>query len=432
MKKTYSILQSGEPWVWISAAALGLTILLLLGFLMLIIVRGLAAFWVSDVALIKQKSTAVFGEIVAREDRPHSADGPYRIEIKRGNRDLYGSDFIWINSDQIESITYPQDVYVLERLEWGNFYGRLIKLVIDGADFTDSRRFNQLLSRELRRIKDLRARVYQIEKKEIGKNSYQQEQIRLKLKRLARAGIGSGPEVNALKEKQSKLTAEFNQLMTNLDNLRARMNGKAIFRDAAGTEKEIALSQIVRFYQPNKLGIAGKLGLYCSKVYEFITENPRESNTEGGVFPAIFGTVMMVFIMAIVVTPFGVLAAIYLHEYAKPGFAVSSIRIAVNNLAGVPSIVFGVFGVGFFIYFIGSSIDEFFFSDRLPDPTFGTGGILWASLTLALLTVPTVIVATEEGLSAIPKNWREAAYALGCTKFEVLYRVVLPALVPAL
>jgi phosphate transport system permease protein len=141
---------------------------------------------------------------------------------------------------------------------------------------------------------------------------------------------------------------------------------------------------------------------------------------------------MMVLIMSVMVTPLGVLAAFYLREYARQGTFVSAVRIAVNNLAGVPSIVFGVFGVGFFIYFVGGTIDRIFFSESLPSPTFGTGGILWASLTLALLTVPVVIVATEEGLAAIPRGMREASLALGATKLETTLRVVLPAVMPSI
>jgi phosphate transport system permease protein len=180
------------------------------------------------------------------------------------------------------------------------------------------------------------------------------------------------------------------------------------------------------------MGPLAKTGFYLSKVWEFVAGEPRESNTEGGVFPAIFGTVMMVMIMSLVVTPLGVLAAFYLREYAKQGPFVSTVRIAVNNLAGVPSIVFGVFGVGFFIYLVGGSIDRFFYPESLPTPTYGTGGILWASLTLALLTVPVVIVATEEGLAAIPGGMREASLALGATKFETTWRVVLPAVMPSI
>jgi len=180
------------------------------------------------------------------------------------------------------------------------------------------------------------------------------------------------------------------------------------------------------------MGVPAKTGFYLGKVWEFVSGDPRESNTEGGVFPAIFGTVMMVMIMSLVVTPLGVLAAFHLREYAKQGPFVSAVRIAVNNLAGVPSIVFGIFGVGFFIYFVGGGIDRWFYPEALPTPTFGTGGILWASLTLALLTVPVVIIATEEGLAAIPGGMREASLALGATKFETTWRVVLPAVSPSI
>ncbi|MEK7733349.1 MAG: phosphate ABC transporter permease PstA, partial [Planctomycetota bacterium] len=147
---------------------------------------------------------------------------------------------------------------------------------------------------------------------------------------------------------------------------------------------------------------------------------------------AIFGTVMMVFIMSIAVVPLGVLTAVYLKEYAGDNIVSRLVRISVSNLAGVPSIVFGVFGLGFFIYFIGGGIDNLFYSESLPTPTFGTGGILWASLTLSLLTVPVVVVATEEGLSSASKSVREGSYALGATKFETLWRVVLPQATPGI
>src|SRR5215470_19903782 len=124
------------------------------------------------------------------------------------------------------------------------------------------------------------------------------------------------------------------------------------------------------------MSLAAKGLYYVGNVWALLHDDPRESNTEGGVFPAIFGTVMMVMIMSIIVTPLGVLAAFYLREYARQGAFVSAVRIAVNNLAGVPSIVFGVFGVGFFIYFIGGTIDRWFYAEALPTPTFGTGGIL--------------------------------------------------------
>jgi phosphate transport system permease protein len=206
----------------------------------------------------------------------------------------------------------------------------------------------------------------------------------------------------------------------------------ALFLAANDAEVEIEFADIVRAYKPNQMGFAEKLITYFAKLGEFLTDEPREANTEGGIFPAIFGTVMMVLLMSVFVTPFGVVAAVYLREYARQGLVTRAIRIAVNNLAGVPSIVYGVFGLGFFIYIIGAEVDQLFYPEALPAPTFGTPGLLWASLTLALLTVPVVIVATEEGLARIPRSVREGSLALGATKFETLWRVVLPMASPAM
>jgi phosphate transport system permease protein len=195
---------------------------------------------------------------------------------------------------------------------------------------------------------------------------------------------------------------------------------------------DISVAKVVRIYQPNKMNLFNKIGHYFSKLGEFLADDPREANTEGGIFPAIFGTVMMVVIMSIIVTPFGVIAAVYLREYAKQGFTTRLIRIAVNNLAGVPSVVYGVFGLGFFVYILGGNIDKLFYPESAPAPVFGTPGLLWASITLALLTLPVVIVATEEGLSRIPKSIREGSLALGATKFETLWNTVLPMASPAI
>ena len=207
---------------------------------------------------------------------------------------------------------------------------------------------------------------------------------------------------------------------------------RLVLETADGRRTQMPLAHVVRAYTPNDMGTFARAGLFFERIGEFIFDDPRESNTEGGVFPAIFGTVMMVFLMSLAVVPFGVIAAVYLREYARDGTMVRLIRIAVNNLAGVPSIVFGVFGLGFFVYFLGIGIDELFYPERLPTPTFGTGGILWASLTLALLTLPVVIVATEEGLASVPRALREGSRALGATQLETLYRVTLPAAAPGL
>src|SRR4029077_17344176 len=242
----------------------------------------------------------------------------------------------------------------------------------------------------------------------------------------------SGPEVERLAAEKKRLEGEYARLAVQLGELRKSRSGSAVFSVEGGKEKELPLEDLIRVLEPNRMGLFSKAGCYLSRLWEFLADDPRESNTEGGVFPAIFGTVMMVLLMSVFVTPPGILAALYMREYAKQGTFVSLVRIAVNNLAGVPSIVFGVFGMGFFIYRIGGSIDRIFFPESLPTPTFGTGGILWAALTLALMTVPVVIVATEEGLAAIPKNLREGSLALGATKWETTWRVVLPCLAPSI
>ncbi|MGM0832513.1 MAG: phosphate ABC transporter permease PstA [Pseudomonadota bacterium] len=211
-----------------------------------------------------------------------------------------------------------------------------------------------------------------------------------------------------------------------------RPPGTLVLATADGQTLRQPLANVSHFQSPNAMSWGEKTIAWGQRIWQFLSEGPRAANTGGGVWPAIFGTVLMVILMSVIVTPFGVLAAIYLNEIAHQNRLTHLVRIGVRNLAGVPSIVYGVFGLGVFVYGIGGSIDSWFFSDELPSPTFGTGGLLWASLTLALLTLPVVIVATEEGLARIPDAQREGAVALGATRFEMLTRVVLPMATPAM
>ncbi|MGH7865846.1 MAG: phosphate ABC transporter permease PstA, partial [Candidatus Binataceae bacterium] len=202
--------------------------------------------------------------------------------------------------------------------------------------------------------------------------------------------------------------------------------------EIGGREKNLALSEIVRMYPANALTLGGKIRVYLSRWWEFLSAEPREANTEGGVLPAIFGTCAMSLLMVVFVAPFGVITALYLHEYARQGRIVSAVRVSVNNLAGVPSIVYGVFGLGFFAYLLGAGIDASLYPERLPNPTFGAGGLLWASLTLAMLTVPVVIVATEEALAAVPRSMREGSLACGASKWQTIRNIVLPRAMPGI
>ena len=252
-------------------------------------------------------------------------------------------------------------------------------------------------------------------------------------RKLQLQGKLTGAEKQSIGRQREAANAEFGQIQERLDQLRREIGRDSLSAEVMdGRIVDVPLAKVADTYHANAMGMAGKIGFYARKLYAFISEDPREANTEGGIFPAIFGTVMMVILMSIMVMPLGVIAAVYMREYAGKGPMIRIIRIAVNNLAGVPSIVYGVFGLGFFIYFLGGNIDALFFPEALPAPTFGSPGILWSSLTLAILTLPVVIVATEEGLSRVPRSLREGSLALGATKAETLWRTVLPMTAPAI
>jgi phosphate transport system permease protein len=431
----------GQSFTWMCAGALSLNLLLALGLLLLIAISGLGYFWQQPLVLLTlTDGSQVLGEIHGREDRPRAEDGSAggtRTRVKVGNRDLYGLDFRWIDDDQIASETRPRDAVLLERVEWGNFYGNMRELrrgdevLASGPDAVWAA-FEPLHAEKVRQ----RAAVVTLEKGQIGDVNQQIERARLAERRLELEHLPAAERAArqaVIERDRVALQAEYERLAAQLFAAREQLGAETLVMVSAdGREKRIPVGDVIMALRPNAMSTWAIVRLYGQRIWAFVSEDPRESNTEGGIFPAIFGTVMMVFLMSFMVAPFGVLGALYLREYAREGLFVRTVRIAVNNLAGVPSIVFGVFGLGFFVYLIGGSIDRLFFPESLPTPTFGTGGILWASLTLALLTVPVVIVATEEGLAAVPRVVREGSLALGATKFETTWRVVLPAAAPGI
>ncbi|MBI4694103.1 MAG: phosphate ABC transporter permease PstA [Gammaproteobacteria bacterium] len=442
---------SGSPWVWLAAGSVSLSLVMVFGLLLLIAARGLGQFWPGEIWRFELAPTAqgpgvpLLGEIAeeetvsatraraAGEVIPENLTEVRRLLIKAGNRDLTGFDFKWLGVPQIVATTQPADALVVEREEWGNLYGFLADVRENGKSVAQGAQLWPELAARLERKRGLRAEIKHIEKDVIGGINYGIERLRLKQHKLELDGRADAAAVATLHARKLELEQEYTKANEHLAKLNQEIaRDTLLFRTAGGEEKEIPFAKLVRVAQPNAMNIPQKIVHYCSKLREFLFDEPREANTEGGVFPAIFGTVLMVIIMSLFATPFGVIAAIYLREYATQGPLTGAIRIAVNNLAGVPSVVYGVFGLGFFVYFVGGSIDALLFPERLPAPTFGTPGLLWSSLTLSILTVPVVIVATEEGLARIPRAIREGSLALGATKAETLWRIVLPMATPAM
>lgn len=444
----------GEPWVWINGGAVAISMVMVIGLLGLIAVRGLSHFWphtIIDGTYHKPEggSYRIIGVMANDEwvpatrlreagiNIPDDAEEVHRVLIKTGNRDITGLDFRWLLADNLKDVTVPKEIMLVDRLEWGSYFGFLKSVKENGEIVADvasnSEQAHQQMYERLERASEIASQIKDIEKSDIGAINFGLEKLRLKQRSLELKEKLTPAAQADLDAERAEFDARFVVLQQQRNELMAKLSRDSFVAISMnGTETEIPFSNVVNIFQPNALSFPEKIGFYVGRFTEFLTEDPREANTEGGIFPAIFGTVMMVLLMSIIVTPFGVVAAVYLREYAKQGPMTRTIRIAVNNLAGVPSIVYGVFGLGFFVYFVGGSLDDAFYPEASPAPVFGTPGLLWASITLAILTVPVVIVATEEGLARIPKAVREGSLALGATKFETLWKVILPMSSPAM
>lgn len=443
----------GEPALWGFGGALALGIVLIAGFLFMIAWNGFSTFWPKPIEQVELRDGTVIAGVATRggpyrvgEDILAGLDERQRAEIaanggiasrtlyKTANFDVYGDDFRWVSDFEVAGVTTPADYYYFERQVWGVFIGRISGLVVNGqAQAPDT----AVLAREHAAARARFAQIRELEQSGIGSVNFQIERERLAQRR-ANLNFGEGSPrarelIAASQTRIDALQAEFAALQAQVNEIRAQDRETRIqMQEVGGRVVEVELSQIVRLFPANDLGFMDKVGIYFSRWWEFISSEPREANTQGGVLPAIFGTVAMTLLMVVIVAPFGVITALYLREYAKQGRVTSLVRISVNNLAGVPSIVYGVFGLGFFAYTMGGTIDQLFYAENLPNPTFGKGGILWASLTLALLTVPVVIVATEEALAAVPRSMREGSLACGASKWQTIRYVVLPKALPGI
>lgn len=429
----------GEPWVWLTAGSLAIASLMIAGLLVFIAVRGAATFWPRPLVEVGlNDGQSVLGEVTDREQE--GASGSRQL-IRTANFELTGEHFRWVDDATVQSIAHPEWATAVERLEGGRFHGYPVRLLRSGevvaegppAAWNEYRRIHPEVRRRY-------AKAIWIDRHQRGEL---QRELRASRLAVASAQLDGRAESAAVAEAKAaeqeviaRVAEQSRELDTKTNELRdANREWSFEFRTVDDQLVTLPLEQMVQAWQPNRLGLVGKLRVYGSRWWEFLSDDPREANSAGGVFPAIWGTVAMTLIMALLVAPFGVLAALYLREYASSGPLTSTVRIAINNLAGVPSIVYGAFGLGFFCYGLGGNIDEIFFRASLVadnQPTFGTGGLLWAALTLALLTLPVVIVATEEALAAVPNSMREGSYACGASKWQTIRRIVLPRALPGI
>jgi phosphate transport system permease protein len=407
---------------------------MVVGLLGLVLVNGFSVFWAPQVPTVKlADGTTHIGQLAQRRIRPGSpaSDLRYERQYQVGLKEVNGGSYVWVDEKKVAQESFDPSVLGLERIENGPAF------VVPVA-FIDAKgvrveagnpRFYAALQAEVEHAAEIREEMADINRRQIGEVNAEMESLRIDQRR---AEDRHAP-TQAVVDRLAKLDARFAELKASADKVAAGISAaKLEARDAAGRALSLPAASLVRAWEPNRMTFWDRVGLLFSRLREFLFDEPREANTEGGLMPAIFGTLVMTVFMSLLVTPFGVIAAIYLREYAKDGPILRAVRICVNNLAGVPSIVFGVFGLAFFVYFVGAGIDQTFYSEKLPTPTFGTPGILWASLTLALLTLPVVIVATEEALSAVPRGVREAALACGASKWQTIQRIVLPASLPGI
>ncbi len=446
--------------MWLTGGALVIAIAMILGLFFLIVKEGGSTFWPAEVVRIDLvDGKAVMGEVSVTNhyvpganvlerlppERAHAvreeiaSEGSTRRRMLRsGNFDVTGTHYTWVDDFDVAKESSPEWAIVVERQAWGRFHGtpkafRIGDDVVATGPAAAWSRFEAERDAVLDRLDRRRG----LEEHSVGEVNAELEADRLGLRKIELKSGKASPEYAARSKKNRAREVELHRQFESITQEIGALNAenaryRLVFETADGTEVAIQVADIVRAYPANQLGVGGRLSVYLSRWWEFLTDAPREANSEGGVFPAIIGTVVMTLLMAILVVPFGVLAALYLREYATQGFLVSVVRIAVNNLAGVPSIVFGVFGLGFFCYVVGASIDTLLHAEKLPNPTYGKGGLLWAAFTLALLTLPVVIVATEEALSAVPRSMREGSYACGATKWQTIQRIVLPRALPGI
>ena len=459
-----AIFYYGEPMVWLTGSALVACVIMITGFLLYILWKGLTTFWpltiheyelrtghrIAGEVHISESYDIPKGQFDGLEDsiKAQMADviasgSSDRLMLRSCNFELVGSHFTWIDSNMIKADTTPEWLCFIERLTKKPFIGYPQAFYKEGQKVAEGEQATWDALHKV--LPDIQGRYWErwgLEKHNLGELRSKETEARMyaiEVKLEVQDGDATEAEYTAAQEEYERIQAEVQQesgsILAKIKDLKDA-NAKYALEmvTADGTVTRIPGEEVMRIYAPNQTGFFGKLGVYFSRWWEFLSQDPRQANSQGGIWPALFGTVVMTILMTIFVVPFGVIAALYMREYAKKGPLLSTVRIAINNLAGVPSIVFGVFGLGFFCYIIGDWVDNTFYPAYAHEalPVFNKGGILWAACTLALLTLPVVIVATEEALSAVPNSMREGSYGCGASKWQTIRRIVLPRAMPGI
>ena len=445
-----SLFSYGEPMVWLTGGALAIALAMILLLIGTVLYRGLGTFWPKTmVAVTLQDGSQHLGSFTRRENGKDADGKPYnRSLLWVANADMQSNSFRWIDDHQITSQAEPEWAMTVERLDWGPFFGHLVGFQEKGQVVADSpeaawQRFNEIHA-------EVRNRWYQarsLEKHQIRTIEERNESHRIDIVKAKLKYGEDSPQYRKAVETHQQFVAnslkEREKINERIHALDAKNEGYALLMRSAmqqnseATEqptKIIAVAEVVRAYPANQLNLGSSIGVYLDRWSEFLFDDPRESNMYGGVWPCIVGTLVMTLSMTVLVVPFGVIAALYLREYARQGLIVSMVRISINNLAGVPSIVFGVFGLGFFCVMVGGGLDSWLFPAHVAEskPVLGKEGMIWAAITMSLLTLPVVIVATEEALSAVPGSIREASYGCGASKWQTMQRIVLPHALPGI
>ena len=469
-----SLVAQGDPMVWLTGGALVIAVTMIVALLGYLFFQGTRTFWPSALTEVTLLDGRVFmGEFTrsgwyhpteqalaampseqadAVEAEMAQHDGRvFRRLLRTENFELTNTHFRWIADSEIADERLPRWALLVERIELGRFYGYPQSITIDSQIAVEAAGLEgdaraaardqiwSLYEQHHEPILTRREQIEDLKKHDLGEQNERVEEARLAMRQAELDYGEASTQYEAAQthyeQVQADVAQQYGRINTQINQLEAENTKYQLtLTTAQDATKTIELADIVRMFPANQLSWWEKVEVYFSRWTEFLLADPREANSEGGVWPAIVGTVTMTMIMAVAVVPFGVLAALYLREYAKAGTMISTVRIAINNLAGVPSIVFGVFGLWFFCYIWGAGIDQIFFEARAADgiPTYGKGALVWASLTLALLTLPVVIVAAEEALSAVPNSMREGSYACGAGKWQTIRRIVLPHAMPGI